>query len=124
MNAAGTWRDLPARFASALVMAAVGGAAIWAGGAWFAALVVAITAVMLWELARMSAPKRRREARALGALAALSLAVVLALHSPCALVLLAVPGLASLARPRLHPRGRGGLCDRADAERLRHGGAA
>ncbi len=104
MSAPGTWRDLPARFASALVMAAVGGGAIWVGGLWFSALVVAITAVMVWELARMSAPKRRRGALALAGLAGTSLALVLALHSPFALALLAVPGLVSFLRPRLHPQ--------------------
>ncbi|MBW6506918.1 MAG: phosphatidate cytidylyltransferase [Rhodobacteraceae bacterium] len=104
MSAPGTWRDLPARFTSAVVMTAVGGAAIWAGEHWFSALVVAITTVMVWELARMSAPARSAGALALAALAAGSLAAVLVLHVPFALALLAAPGLASLARPRLHPR--------------------
>lgn len=103
MSVPGTWRDLPARFVSAVVMAAVGGATIGAGGAWFIALVVGITAVMVWELARMSAPERRREALALAALAAALLAVVLLRHSPLALGLLLVPGLAALVRPRRHP---------------------
>ena len=102
-GAPGAWGDLPVRLGSALVMAAVGGAAIWAGGQWFAELVVAVTWVMLWELARMSAPVRKRGALALAGLGAGALAVVLLWHQPLALALLAVPGLASLARPRLHP---------------------
>ncbi|MDP1670217.1 phosphatidate cytidylyltransferase [Phaeovulum sp.] len=103
MSAPGTWRDLPARFGSAVVMAVVGGAALGVGGVWFAALVVAVTAAMVWELARMSAPDRPQEALALATLAALVLAGVLARHSPFALALLLLPGLASLLRPRLHP---------------------
>jgi len=58
---------------------------------------------MLWELARMSAPRRKRGALALAWLAAAALTTVLVWHQPLALVLLALPGLASLARPRLHP---------------------
>ncbi len=103
MNAPGVWRDLPARLISALVMAAVGGVLIWAGGRWFAVLVVVVSAVMLWELMRMSAPKRRRGALMLAWLGAGALALVLLLHSPFALVLLLLPGLASFVRPRLHP---------------------
>ena len=45
--------DLRARTLSALVMAALGAAAVWAGGVIFAAMVAALVGVMVWELARM-----------------------------------------------------------------------
>ena len=48
--------DLVPRVASASVMAAVGLAAIWAGGYWFLALVTLAIGVMIWELHRMLAP--------------------------------------------------------------------
>jgi len=58
----GAWADLRPRVLSAIVMVAVGGVAVWAGGAVFIALVVLAGAAMLWELARMAAPAIRREA--------------------------------------------------------------
>ena len=41
--------DLPKRAASAVVMLAVAGAALWAGGAWWQALVTIIAFGVLWE---------------------------------------------------------------------------
>jgi phosphatidate cytidylyltransferase len=49
----GGFADLRARTLSALVMAALGAAAVWAGGVIFAAMVAALVGVMVWELARM-----------------------------------------------------------------------
>jgi len=100
MSVAGHWGDLRARAGSGVVLAAVGFAAIWVGGAWFAVLVVAISGAMLWELARMGAPERSGEALAMGLLAAAALALVLALHRPSALQLLLLPAVAGVARPR------------------------
>jgi phosphatidate cytidylyltransferase len=45
------WRDLPARAASALVLAPVALGAIWAGGPFFAALVAALALVLAHEWA-------------------------------------------------------------------------
>jgi phosphatidate cytidylyltransferase len=52
----GRFADLRARCLSALVMAAVGAAAVWAGGYVFWALAAALAGVMVWELHRMLVP--------------------------------------------------------------------
>lgn len=92
--ASGRWGDLRARTLSGLAMLAVGIGAIWAGGVVFAALAVVVTGLMIWELARMTDPGQALRAQLLGAVAALALAAVLALHSPFALGALLVPPLA------------------------------
>jgi len=68
--------DLKARVLSALVMAAVGLTALWAGGHVFAALAIALSGLMGWELHRMmmpEAPQGRAEAH--GVVAAIVVAV-------------------------------------------------
>ncbi|MFZ0100285.1 MAG: phosphatidate cytidylyltransferase [Gemmobacter sp.] len=50
----GQWGDLGPRVASAAVMLAVGGAALWIGGWVFAALIVLAVVAMLWELWSMT----------------------------------------------------------------------
>lgn len=96
----GRWSDLRTRVGSGIVMALLGGAAIWGGGLWFTALVVVVTGLMLWELARMSAPARPREAVALGLVAAASLAAVLLTPFILGLLLLLVPATLGVLRPR------------------------
>jgi phosphatidate cytidylyltransferase len=98
--AAGRWGDLRARVISGLAMLAVGIGAIWAGGAVFAALAVVVTGLMIWELARMTAPAQEARARLLGGLAVLVLAAVLVLHLPFGLAALALPPMALAATPR------------------------
>lgn len=51
--AAGSFPDLATRVATGAVVAGVGLAAVWAGGWWFGALVVAVVGLLVWELARM-----------------------------------------------------------------------
>lgn len=53
----GNWGDLRARVLSAIVMVAVGAVAIALGGPVWSALVVLVTALMIWELARITAPE-------------------------------------------------------------------
>ena len=96
---AGNWSDLSARFFSSLVMAALGVAAIWAGGLWFAALAVAAAGTMIWELAVMSAPDARIRALGLGASAAALVCLAVLLGGFWA-GLLAVPGLALVVMAR------------------------
>ncbi len=69
----GRWHDLRTRALSAAVLVAVGGVEIWLGGMTFMLLAVAVSALMLWELARITAPQRLKTARtlALAGLAAL-----------------------------------------------------
>ncbi len=45
--------DLPKRAASAAVMLAIAGSALWTGGYWFDAFVIAIALACLFELVRM-----------------------------------------------------------------------
>jgi phosphatidate cytidylyltransferase len=48
--------DLRTRTLSAVVMLALGAVALWAGGLVFAALAIAVTGLMAWELYRMVVP--------------------------------------------------------------------
>lgn len=64
------WADLRPRLISAAVMLAAGGAAVWAGGALFLALIMALCGAMIWELARLANPARPRLALGFGAAAA------------------------------------------------------
>lgn len=59
------WGDLGPRMASAAVMLAVGGAALWIGGWVFAALIVLAVVAMLWELWSMTLRQGRDGAIAL-----------------------------------------------------------
>jgi phosphatidate cytidylyltransferase len=71
--ASSRWVDLKPRLLSAAVMLAVGAVEIWLGGLSFLALITALTAVMIWELARITAPARPMQAFLLAGLAAISL---------------------------------------------------
>jgi phosphatidate cytidylyltransferase len=53
MSEASRWNDLRPRLISGAAMIVAGVLAIWAGGIWFQMLTVFVTAVMIWELARM-----------------------------------------------------------------------
>jgi phosphatidate cytidylyltransferase len=59
------WGDLGPRVASAAVMLAVGGVALWIGGWVFAALIVLAVVAMLWELWSMTLRQGRDGAIAL-----------------------------------------------------------
>jgi phosphatidate cytidylyltransferase len=67
------WGDLRPRVLSAAVMMAVGAIEIWLGGWWFLILMTLLTAAMIWELARLTAPARPQVALAIAALAAVCL---------------------------------------------------
>ncbi len=97
---AGRWGDLGRRMASAAVMVAIGAVSLWLGGAVFATLAVALTAGMVWELARLTAPGRGRAGAAMAALAAACLGAVFAWPLPLAGALLMVPALALALTPR------------------------
>ena len=55
-RAPGKWGDLGTRLVSAFVMLAITLAALWSGGAFWTLLVMAVSALMGWELARLCAP--------------------------------------------------------------------
>lgn len=72
-SAANRWIDLKPRVLSAAVMLAVGAVEIWLGGWWFLILITLLTSVMIWELARMTAPTPPVTSLAIAGLAALCL---------------------------------------------------
>lgn len=76
-------------------MVVVGAVAVRLGGVWFQMLAVFVTAVMVWELARMIRPDPQAPApMLLAALTASVLSGLLATATPAHLVLLLVPALA------------------------------
>ncbi|MES2664869.1 MAG: phosphatidate cytidylyltransferase [Pseudomonadota bacterium] len=106
--APGRWGDLRPRVLSAIVMIAVGALEIWLGGASFSALVIALTAVMIWELATITGgvlnpalpPRRRGTPLVIAAVAGLVLTATFVLVAPFAPVLLLVPSLLLALTPR------------------------
>lgn len=101
---AGSWDDLGARLASGVGMAALGIGAIWLGGLWFAALAAAVSGLMIWELARMTAPEQRPVALQLGLLGGAAVMLASALPGFYALPILLAPvlvGVGQLARHRV-----------------------
>ena len=92
----GKWSDLRTRILSAVVMVAVGAVEIWLGGLAFAVLVVALTGVMIWELATMTAPLERRSALVVAGVAGVALVAALVLKREVAVLFLTVPSVALL----------------------------
>lgn len=94
------WGDLKKRAISAVFMLAVGAAELWLGGLPFSLLVIALTGVMYWELANMTAPERKRTPLAVGLVAAACLAGAELFRDDLASTLLILPGLALALTPR------------------------
>jgi phosphatidate cytidylyltransferase len=69
----GRWSDLTARIGSAVVMVAVGGGAILAGGLWFKLFIALSCGIMIWELLRMLVPEQQGLALQLGILSGVAL---------------------------------------------------
>lgn len=105
---AGKWGDLRTRILSAIVMVAVGAVEIWLGGTAFAALVVVLTGIMVWELATMTAPLRRRSPVTLAVAASAGLVAALVLKTDVAALFLVVPSVALILTPRRDRRLAGG----------------
>ncbi len=105
---AAQWADLKPRALSAVAMLVVGAVEIWLGGLPFLALVTLLTAVMIWELARMTGPLAGLGPNWLPlALAALAAGLMVLDEAPHdginAWFLFPVMGLALVATPRRHP---------------------
>jgi phosphatidate cytidylyltransferase len=96
----GKWADLRTRILSAIVMVAVGALEIWLGGTAFAALVIALTAVMIWELASMTAPSRQRSPNVVAGAAGVALMLALVLRTDLAALFLVVPSVMLILTPR------------------------
>jgi phosphatidate cytidylyltransferase len=99
-QAAAKWGDLRTRLLSAIVMIAVGAAEIWLGGVAFAALVILLTGLMVWELAVMTASARRRTPVTLGVAAGVALTAALLLRTEVAVLFLMAPVLMLALTPR------------------------
>ena len=96
----GRWGDLRTRLLSAIVMVAVGASEIWLGGTAFAALVIVLTSLMIWELATITAPARRKTPVTLAGLTGLALAAAVVLPGTLAALFLAAPTLMLALTPR------------------------
>jgi len=97
-----SFADLATRLATGVALAAVGLVAVWAGGWWFTALVIAVVATLVWELARMLGGDQSRALTLAGAAAVAILASRLlppGLALPL-LLLVAIAGLGVLERNR------------------------
>lgn len=104
----GRWADLVPRFGAASVLAALSLAAMWVGGWPFRLMIVAICAVILWELARMltraASPQHWGEpALVLSALGGAALGIAFLLPPGFALPLLFAPAMAAIS---ILPRNR------------------
>ena len=103
LPAGGRWSDLRTRLTSAAVMLGVGILEIWLGGPSFAVLLVLLSAVMIWELSVITAPRAAGISVALAMLAAAVLLLAVALPQQVSWVLLAVPALGLALTPRRDP---------------------
>lgn len=108
MSAADRWADLQPRVMSAAVMVIIGGFAITVGGSVFLLLVLLAAGAMMWELARLTAPRPMPALDlALGVLAAVCVLLwTTMLWPPVAWAMLGVPALVLVATPR---RDRGAI---------------
>ncbi|WP_372572852.1 phosphatidate cytidylyltransferase [Ruegeria jejuensis] len=76
----GKWSDLAARVVSTIVLVAIAAVELWLGGLWFESFIAAACGVMIWELVRIIAPEKSREALHLGILT--GFAILLSYHLP------------------------------------------
>ena len=91
------WDDLSARTWTGLSMVLIGVLAIRLGGVWFDMLVVFVTAVMIWEMARMVRPGWDVGAMLLAAFSASVISGLMAQEPDWHLFLLLVPAMAGTA---------------------------
>lgn len=94
------WGDLRTRVLSAIVMLVLGIGGIWLGGVAFGALVVVLSALMIWELAVMTAPRAPQTAIGLGIVTAASLAATVTITGPYHTAFLVIPPLMLALTPR------------------------
>lgn len=102
-QAAGRWSDLRMRMTSAAVMLGVGALEIWLGGPSFVALLVLLSAVMIWELSIISAPAGRGLAVGLAVLAAAALLLAVAVADSISPMVLGLPALGLALTRRRDP---------------------
>jgi phosphatidate cytidylyltransferase len=100
MSPSGKWGDLRTRVLSGVAVALVGLGAVWLGGAVLEALAVAVAALGVWELARLTAPGRQAIAMIAAALAVLGLGLNFHFHGPFWLPALTLPAAVGLIGAR------------------------
>jgi phosphatidate cytidylyltransferase len=87
------WNDLRTRVISAVVMVTVGLAEILLGGNAFAALVIVLTGLLIWELATMTIPDGSQTPVSLAVVAGCALAAALVFRTDLSGMFLLVPSL-------------------------------
>jgi len=104
--AAGPWRDLRLRLASAALFGPLVLACIWLGGAWFSALIVLCVAGLAWEWVRMTGGGWLSRHGAAVPVSVTAAAMLAALAMPLAGLLLLLPAAAAAhtLAGRLPPR--------------------
>ena len=98
MTVSAKWGDLLPRILSALVLVALGGFALMSGGLIFKLFVLALVAVMHWEMARMLSPESASSAMVSAVLAIGGLSLAIWVDGPMlALGLLLIGALVQIA---------------------------
>lgn len=90
------WDDLKPRVLSAIVMAVIAAAAVWAGGLWFIGLIAISSGLMVWELVRMVAPAQSHHAVQLGLISGIAVCLTALLPVVFAAPLLLAPVIVGL----------------------------
>lgn len=90
----GNWDDLSRRLISGAAMALVGIVMVWLGPPWFNALAALVSGVMVWELARMVAPRQPFVAKQMAVAGAI--VVLVASYLPAQVALPAIGAVALL----------------------------
>lgn len=98
----GQWDDLVMRLASSAAMAVLGVGLIWLGGPWFTGLAALVSGLMIWELSRMIAPERGKEAIQLALLGGFAVLMARSLPGFFAFPLLAATPLVGVSLLKRH----------------------
>ncbi|WP_376872761.1 phosphatidate cytidylyltransferase [Albirhodobacter sp. R86504] len=98
------WSDLRARSLSAVAMIVIGFGAIFLGGFAIKALAIAVSGLMVWELARLCGATDLR-ARALGGVAALASTAMVFVMIPPSLLAMFLPAMFGMALTAKGSRG-------------------
>ncbi|MQQ07249.1 phosphatidate cytidylyltransferase [Epibacterium sp. SM1979] len=91
MTTSSRWADLGPRVASAIVMLAIAGLAIWSGGLLFNAIITMVVGGIFWELAAMFWPGQGMRALKLGGAAAVAFFAASLLPTALAVLVLLAP---------------------------------
>ena len=97
MNRSHRWDDLLLRVITGCALLALGGGAIWFGGATFAIVVSMAIGVVMWELASVVTGERSARALQIGVLACACLLLARQFESGYAVAILFVPAVAGAA---------------------------